>query len=91
LDQSNVIICEKRQPNGKLAARTDLALDPVIKEAIDSGLFEDGEKRLVERFRDGPKVMLDIVAHKPGEKSLTVKDDLSSAVDSLLNQLLKAI
>jgi hypothetical protein len=82
-------IAKIRQPNSKLAARIDFALDPIIQEALDSNLFDNGESRLVKRFRDGPKVTLDIVAHKPGNKSLIVKDDLSSVVDSLLNHLLK--
>jgi hypothetical protein len=84
-------IAKLRNPSSKLASREDLALDPIIQQALDEKAFDDGESRLVERFRGGSKVKLDIVAHKPGDKSLVDKDDLSSAVDTLLNHLLKAL
>ena len=87
-----VEIAKKRKPGSKLAARDDFALEPIIKESLSDNLFDDGERRVVERFfGKGSKDMFDIVAHKPGEQALVDKGDLSSAVDNLLNLLLKAL
>lgn len=86
-----VEIAKVRNPSGKVAQRQDLALDPIIKEALAEKVFNQAEQRLVERFRDGPKTKFDIVAHKMGDNALLDKDDLSNAIDNVLNELLKAL
>jgi hypothetical protein len=84
-------IAKLKNPGGRLAASDDFRLDAIIKEALAESILDGGDVRLLERFRDGPKTLLDVVAHKPGAKSLVGKDNLSASVDSLLNQLLKTL
>jgi hypothetical protein len=77
-------------PQGRLATRPDLELDPMLREAT-AGTFPPGETKLLKGFQDrGLKVMIDQVVHKPGENMLIKTDDLSAAVD-LLNKLLPTI
>jgi hypothetical protein len=85
-------IAKIKDPEGRLATRQDLALEPMIEEALAANLFDQADARLVKRFRDGgQKDVFDIVVHKPGEKALVNKDDLSSAVNVLLDTLLKEL
>jgi hypothetical protein len=73
---------------GTLANKQDLALDPMLTEAIKAGIFPQGETKLLQGFQSrGQKIMFDNVVHKPGDNMLIKKDDLSAAVD-LLNKLL---
>jgi hypothetical protein len=88
-----VEIAKVRAPNGKVAALKDVSVDKVINMTLDEKFLQPAEAELIKRFQDGAKVKLDIVAHKPtenGERTLIDKDDLSAAVDNLLNHLLKA-
>jgi len=56
---------------GKLATRQDLALDPMLTEAIGAGSFPQGETKLLQGFQSrGQKVMFDNVVHKPGDNML---------------------
>jgi hypothetical protein len=89
-----VIIQERAKitdAKGRLATRQDLALDPMLTEAIAAGTFPQGETKLLQGFQNrGQKLMFDNVVHKPGDNMLINKDDLSAAVD-LLNRLLPTI
>ncbi|MDO9385025.1 MAG: hypothetical protein Q7T86_19435 [Hyphomicrobiaceae bacterium] len=74
-----------------LAIRQDLALQPMLDDAIGSKIFPEGESKLLDAFRRrGLKESSDNVVHKPGDNMLVSKDDLSAAVD-LLNKLLPTL
>jgi hypothetical protein len=78
-------------PLGPLAKREDLALQPMLDEAIKQRIFSDGLTKSLDAFRrHGLKEKIDNVAHKPGSNMLVSKNDLSAAVD-LLNYLLPEI
>jgi hypothetical protein len=74
-----------------LATCQDLALKPMLDDAIKTKVFEEGETKLLDAYRrNGLKERSDNVVHKPGDNMLASKDDLSAGVD-LLNKLLPAI
>jgi hypothetical protein len=69
----------------------DLMLQPMLDEAISTGIFPEGQSKLLQAYRrQGLKEHSDNVVHKPGGDMLVSKDDLSAAVD-LLNRLLPTI
>ena len=78
-------------PLDPLAKKEDLALQPMLDDAIKQRVFSEGLTKLLEAFRrQGLKEKSDNVAHKPGANMLISKEDLSAAVD-LLNKLLPEI
>lgn len=78
-------------PTSTLATRLDLAVDPMIKDALQEHIFTPGEEKHLKRFSDGGgKVTFDNITHKPGSNYLIDKSDLEDAI-SLLNALLAAI
>jgi hypothetical protein len=92
------IICLTIQERAKvvdvksaLANRQDLALQPMLDDAIATKIFPDGQTKLLQAYRrQGLKEHSDNIVHKPGSDMLVSKDDLSAAVD-LLNKLLPTI
>jgi hypothetical protein len=78
-------------PKCPLATRQDLALQPMLDEAITARIFPEGQIKLLQAYRrQGLKEHSDNVVHKPGSDMLVSKDDLSGAVD-LLNKLLPTL
>jgi hypothetical protein len=78
-------------PTSTLATRLDLAVDPMIKDALQEHIFTPGEEKHLKRFSDGGgKVTFDNITHKPGSSYLIDKSDLEDAIN-LLNALLAAI
>ena len=80
-----------KDSKSKLAIRPDLVLDPMLEEAIGTGLFPQGETKLLKAFQShGQKAMFDNIVHKPGSNMLVSKDALAAGVD-LLNKLLPTL
>jgi hypothetical protein len=76
------------RPTESLATRQDLALQPMLDDAIRLKIFSQAQTKLLDAYRrHGLKERSDNVAHKPGADNLVSKDDLSAAVN-LLNGLL---
>ncbi len=73
-----------------LATMTDLNLDPMIREALSSNLFDGGEAKFLRMFQPGGKAIFDNVVHKPGANALVDKEYLTTVVEPL-NKLLGAI
>jgi hypothetical protein len=78
---------KQKAPTSPLAMRTDLALDPMIKEALDTKLFDGGEAKFLQMFQPGGKAIFDNVVHKPGANALVDKAYLTTVVEPLTKLL----
>lgn len=78
-------------PASSLATRTDLDVDPMIRDALRENIFPHAEARHLSSFANGgQKDAFDNIIHKPGALYLIDKSDLEDAID-LLNNLLASI
>jgi hypothetical protein len=78
-------------PASALATRTDLDVDPMIRDALRENIFSYAEAIHLSRFANGgQKTTFDNITHKPGALYLIDKSTLEDAVD-LLNILLASI
>jgi hypothetical protein len=76
-------------PDHKFSKQEDLAPKEAIDYAVKEDWYPEAERKLIRNFQqNGQKDIFDNITHKPGAKTLISKDDLSAAVDTLLNRLL---
>jgi len=76
-------------PGHKFSKQEDLAPKEAIELAVKENWYPEAERKLIKNFQqNGQKDIFDNITHKPGTKTLIGKDDLSAAVDTLLNRLL---
>jgi hypothetical protein len=69
------------------ASAIAVALDPMIKEALDTKLFDGGEAKFLQMFQPGGKAIFDNVVHKPGANALVDKAYLTTVVEPLTKLL----
>jgi hypothetical protein len=80
------------KPDSELAKMQDLALKPMVRGAIETKIFDDGETKLLKAFeQQGLKETFDNVAHKPGAASLIKAEDLSALAQNTVEKLLVAL
>ena len=78
-------------PASALATRTDLDVDPMIRDALRENIFSYAEAIHLSRFANGgQRDTFDNITHKPGALYLIDKSNLEGAVD-LLTSLLDSI
>ena len=80
------------KPGEALATKQDFQLSPMLRDAIDQKIFDEGETKLIKAFQNqGLKETFDNVVHKPGSTAIITSDDLSALVENTVTKLLASI